>query len=370
MDQVANIAVEKRIRTELKQEITNAAASFKDSAKTPSHEEVLLFIKKFSVSVMSGKIIAVNPEQETRPNSKDFTFLFTYKEGEGRIDYYIVNSFLQRELAILETPELLYGLFATILIFTLLVVYMEKKKQALAMHQKYEKKQAEFRKVLEEHEAMALIGRMVATLAHEMKTPIATISNLVQILPARIRDKKFTDRFVTLTKEELGRAQQLINNLLAYGKEIEIDKEEWVSLTPLIAKVASKYTLQLNTPFSVDIFSDRFYLELLFDNLLRNSSGSGADKILINVLTDQTEDNSSVNILLEDNGTGFPENIDLNTLLDPFITFRARGTGLGLYLANKIVTAHEGKLSLYRMEHGAGVSILFPKKMVMIHGQA
>src|SRR5208283_6199718 len=64
MDQVANIAVEKRIRTELKQEITNAAASFKDSAKTPSHEEVLLFIKKFSVSVMSGKIIAVNPEQK------------------------------------------------------------------------------------------------------------------------------------------------------------------------------------------------------------------------------------------------------------------------------------------------------------------
>jgi signal transduction histidine kinase len=370
MDQVANIAVEKRIRTELKQEITNAAASFKDSAKNPSPEETLFFIKKFSVSVMSGKIIAVNPEQETRPNSKDFTFLFTYKEGEGRIDYYIVNSFLQRELAILETPELLYGLFATILIFTLLVVYMEKKKQALAMHQKYEKKQAEFRKVLEEHEAMALIGRMVATLAHEMKTPIATISNLVQILPARIRDKKFTDRFITLIKEELDRARQLINNLLAYGKEIEIDKEEWVSLSPLITKVASKYTLQLNIPFSVDIFSDKFYLELLFDNLLRNSSGSGADKIQLNVLTDQTENNSSVNILLEDNGAGFPENIDLNTLLDPFITFRARGTGLGLYLANKIVTAHEGKISLYRMEHGAGVSILFPKKMVMIHGQA
>jgi len=277
---------------------------------------------------------------------------------------------LQRELAILETPELLYGLFATILIFTLLVVYMEQKKQALAMHQKYEKKQAEFRKVLEEHEAMALIGRMVATLAHEMKTPIATISNLVQILPARIQDKKFTDRFITLIKEELDRARQLINYLLAYGKEIEIDKEEWVSLSPLITKVASKYTLQLNIPFSVEIFSDRFYLELLFDNLLRNSSGSGADKIQLNVLTDQTEDNSSINILLEDNGAGFPEKMDLNTLLDPFITFRARGTGLGLYLANKIVTAHEGKISLYRMEHGAGVSILFPKKMVMIHGQA
>jgi signal transduction histidine kinase len=247
---------------------------------------------------------------------------------------------------------------------------MEKKKQAVTMHQKYEKRQEEFRKVLEEQEALALIGRMVATLAHEMKTPIATISNLVQILPARIQDKKFTDRFVTLTKDELDRAQQLINNLLAYGKEIEVDKKEWVSLNALITKIASKYILQLKIPFSVEVFGDKFYLELLFDNILRNSCGAGANKIQLNVLTDQMEDNSSVNIILEDNGAGFPESADLNKLFDPFITFRARGTGLGLYLAKKIVTAHDGKISLYRMEHGAGISILFPKKMVMIHEQA
>jgi len=370
MDRVANIAVEKRIRNELRQEIANAAASFKDSARSYAPDEVILFIKKFSASVLSSKIIAVNPEQDTRPDSKDFTFLFTYEEGEGRIDYYIVNSFLQRELAILETPELLYGLFTTIFVFTFIVVYMEKKKQALAMHQQFEMKQAEFRKVLEEHEALALIGRMVATLAHEMKTPIATISNLVQILPARIRDEKFTDRFITLTKEELGRAQQLINNLLAYGKEIEIGNEEWVSLTPFITEVASKYTLQSNVPLSVEVYGDRFYLELLFDNLLRNSWRAGADKIQLKVLTGQAEDNSSAKILLEDNGTGFPAGADLDTLFDPFITFHSKGAGLGLYLANKIVTAHNGKISLYRMEHGAGVSILLPQKRIVIHEQS
>ena len=370
MDQVANIAVEKRIRNELRQEITNAAASFKDSARASTPDEVLLFIKKFSASVMSGKIIAVNPEQDSRPDIRDFTFLFTYEEGEGRIDYYIVNSFLQRELAILETPELLYGLFTTIFVFTFIIMYMEKKKQNLAMHQQFEMKQAEFRKVLEEHEALALIGRMVATLAHEMKTPIATISNLVQILPVRIRDEKFTDRFITLTKEELDRAQQLINNLLAYGKEIEIGNEEWVSLAPFITEVASKYTLQSNVPLSVELYGDKFYLEMLFDNLLRNSRWAGADKIQLKVLTGQVDDNSSAKILLEDNGTGFPAGADLDTLFDPFITFHSRGAGLGLYLANKIVTAHNGKISLYRMAHGAGVSILLPQKRIMTHEQA
>lgn len=282
----------------------------------------------------------------------------------------MLNSFLQRELAILETPELLYGLFTTIFVFTFIVVYKEKKKQATAMQQQFEIKQAEFRKVLEEHEALALIGRMVATLAHEMKTPIATISNLVQILPARIRDEKFTDRFITLTKEELGRAQQLINNLLAYGKDIEIGKEEWISLSAFIAEIASKYTLQLNAPFSVEVYGDRFYLELLLDNLLRNSWQAGADKIQLKVLTGQAEDNSSAKILLEDNGAGFAAGADLDTLFDPFITFRSRGAGLGLYLANKIVTAHNGKIILYRMERGAGVSILLPQKRIMMHEQA
>ncbi|MGO9138393.1 MAG: ATP-binding protein [Syntrophales bacterium] len=370
MDSFANIAVEKKIRSELKQEIEAAATSFKESDKTATPNEVLFFLKKFSSSSLSDKIIAVDSNEEKKVDSRNFSYLFTYTEGNGHIDYYIVNSFLDRELAILETPELMYGLFTTIFVFAFIVLYKEKKKQALVMQQQLEVKQAEFSKVLEEHEALALIGRMVATLAHEMKTPIATISNLVQTLPARIRDEKFTDRFITLTKEELGRAQQLINNLLAYGKEIEIGMEEWVSLTTLTAEMASKYTLQLNAPVSVDVYGDRFYLELLLDNLLRNSRQAGADKIQVKVLTDQAEDKYLAKILLEDNGAGFPAGADLGTLFDPFITFHSRGAGLGLYLANKIVTAHNGKISLHRMEHGAGVSISLPQRRIMMREQA
>jgi signal transduction histidine kinase len=173
-----------------------------------------------------------------------------------------------------------------------------------------------------------------------------------------------------LTKEELGRSQQLINNLLAYGKEIEVGNEEWISLTPLITEMASKYTLQLNAPLSVEVYGDKFYLELLFDNLLRNSWGAGADKIQLKVLNGQAEGNSSAKILLEDNGTGFPAGTDIETLFNPFITFHSRGAGLGLYLANKIVLVHNGNISLYRIEHGAGVSILLPQKRIMIHEQA
>jgi len=368
LDSYENIAVEKKIRNELRKEIEDAAASFKEFSRTSTPDEVLLFLRKFSASTALGnKIIAVSPDHEKKPESKDFTFLFTYKEGYASIDYYIVNSFLQAELDILETPELIFGIFTTIFVFALIVLYTEKRKHAESIQQQFEVKNAELKKVLEEHEAQSLLGRMVATLAHELKTPIATISNLVQILPTHIGDEKFTDRFIMLTKDELNRTQQLINNLLAYGKEITIGNEELVDLAPFIAGLAAQNAMQLDIPFSVEVYGDRFYLGLLFENLLRNSHEAGADKVQVKVSTGQVGNESSVSILLEDNGSGFPVGVDISTLFNPFITFQSRGAGLGLYLANKIATAHNGKMSLYRLKQGAGVSISLPRERTMIH---
>lgn len=366
MDRFENIAVEKKIRNELEQEIRSAATSFSNSATAPTPNEVYHFIREFSNSVLSGKVIAINPAQDKEPDRRNFSFLFTYGEGSNCIDYYIVNSFLNRELAILDIPELIYGLSTTVIIFIFIVLYTEKKKQTEALNQEFEVRHEEFRKVVEEHEALALLGRMAATLAHELKTPIATISNLVQVLPDRFGDEKFTDRFVTLMNEELSRTQQLINNLLAYGKEIVVERGEWIPLAPFLDEIARKNSLRLDPLPSVDISGDRFYLSLLFDNLIRNSKGAGADTSRVTVRTAQ--DAPVVEISIEDNGSGFPAATDLGALLDPFVTFHASGAGLGLYLANKVAMAHNGRISLYRREQGAGVALTLPRERVNIHG--
>jgi len=368
-DSYENIAVEKKIRSELKKEIEDAADSFKQFSRTPTPNEVVLFLKQFSASTaLSSKIIAVSPDRDTKPEDKDFSFLFTYKEGGAQLDYYIVNRFLQAELDILETPELVFGVFITIVVFTFIVLYTEKRKQAKAMQQQFDAEKAELKQVLAEHEAQSLLGRMVSTLAHELKTPIATISNLVQTLPERIRDETFTDRFIMLTREELNRTQQLINNLLAYGKEIAIRNEEWVDLAGLVAGQAVKNNMQLYLPVSVKVYGDVFYLGLLFENLLRNSHVAGADKVHVKIGADQTGNVLRATVSVEDNGRGFPIGVDIDTLLNPFITFQSRGAGLGLYLADKIAAAHDGKISLYRLERGAGVSISLPRERVMTHG--
>lgn len=81
MDSFANIAVEKKIRRELKQEIEAAATSFKEAYKTTTPDEVLFFLRKFSSSSLSDKIVAIDPNDEEKWIAEiSLTFLPIRKE--------------------------------------------------------------------------------------------------------------------------------------------------------------------------------------------------------------------------------------------------------------------------------------------------
>ena len=371
MDSFENIAVKKRMQKELEQEIRGAAISFKSFADNPTPKEVVNFIQYFSGSALNRKVLTNNPSLDKKPDSLKYSFLFSFKDGEERLDFYLINSYLEKEITVMAHQAIVFGLIMAIVVFTciiLYVMYWERRIQDRALYQKYEVKQAEFIKYLEEHEALALLGRMVASLAHELKTPIATISNLVQVLPDRTRDEKFINRFVALTGEELSRIQQLINNLLAYGKDIEVKDEEWLDFPTFLQEIAVKNSLQIEVPPLVEIYGDKFLLNLLFNNLLRNSKKEHAEMVHVKIRINTPEDSSS-EILLEDDGNGFTSGVDLNTLLRPFVTCHSSGAGLGLYLAKQVVTAHDGNISLYRLEHGAGVNVTLPRKRVKQHDQ-
>ncbi|HUI45384.1 MAG TPA: HAMP domain-containing sensor histidine kinase [Nitrospirota bacterium] len=189
---------------------------------------------------------------------------------------------------------------------------------------------------------------------------------MIHVLPSRLSDERFTERFVTLVREELDRTQQLIDNLLAYGKNIELRNEEWTAVTALMLPAANRYHLTVIPDPSVngEILGDQFYLDLFFQNVFRNSREAGADEVRVAFRVDQLAPETAADFTCEDNGVGYPETADLDELMSPFVTSRSRGSGLGLYLAKKIITAHDGTLSLYRKEKGAGVKVTLPGKRV------
>lgn len=359
------ILEEKKVRHATEVEIKNAISAFKDSVPNATPEQTINFLKEFTVSVMKDKVIA--NEGDNKPDNEEFKYLFTFSAGGKKIDLYIKKKYIREEIFDLDLTQLIEGIFSVIIVFTAIIIYTEKKRQALIMQQEFKNKHAALKKALEEQESMALLGRMTATLAHEIKTPIATISNLVHVLPFRISDEHFIKRFNILVKEELNRLQQLIDNLLIYGKEIAINDLQWIKLKPFIKEIADASGIEISSCEDVDIYADRFYMRLLFENLVRNSLQAGADKISIKINIPNSEEIQFAEILYEDNGNGFPEGCDLDKLIKPFVTYRPKGAGLGLFLAQKIVLAHGGTISLYRLPKGAGIRISMPKGKLRVN---
>jgi signal transduction histidine kinase len=363
-DSTEDATVEKRIRSTVEGNINNAVASFKESAVHPSSRDEENFIIKFVDTVMADKAVVRERASDRLPGTadQDLSFLFTLSGTDYSLDVYLRQKFLKSELALLDLPDYIIGIMTTIVVFSFTVYFTENKKRTLLMKQQFESKHAELHSALERQEALALVGRMSAALAHELKTPIGTISNLVQALPSRHTDEQFIKRFMTLTGEELNRTQQLIDNLLVYGKDIDILNEEWIPIKSFFTE-AVHTGLLLEIPDNYMIYGDKFYLGLLFKNLIRNSREAAARKMRVNVRIHQ-EKTALAEIVCEDDGNGFPLTADLEKLTAPFVTSRSRGGGLGLYLSKKVVMAHSGSLSLARMEKGARVVITVPLKRI------
>lgn len=364
VDRTENIAIEKSIRASVEDDIKKTLVLFNESALShrPSHEKS--FITKYIKTVMADKVVAYEHGPVSRPGVDEEDFLFTLSGRDYMLDVYLRDVYLKSEFTFLDVRAYA-GIAATIIFFTFTVYFLENRKKSLVMKRQFAEKHAQLNTALQQHEALALLGRMSAALAHELKTPIASISNLLQTFPSRRADEQFVKRFIELMGEELNRTQQLIDNLLAYGKEIDVRNSEWTAIGDFLKKAATSGII-VDIPTKFMIFGDKFYLELLFKNLLRNSREAGADRIKINLDAGPEDTASNAEIACEDNGAGFSPTADLEKLTDPFVTSRSRGGGLGLYLAKKIATAHGGSLSLQRMKKGARLIITLPMSSVRI----
>ncbi len=364
-DSTENVAVEKKIRARMESEIRDTLASFRASAVHPAAGDEKNFLMHFITTVMADRLVVRDRGGAgPAPAAGDAAtaYLFTVDGDQYALDVYLRKDYLKAELALLDVPDYIAGILSTVVVFGFLVYLSESRKRTRLLKQQFESKQAEFTSALERQEALALVGRMSASLAHELRTPLGTISNLVQVLPSRRGDEQFIKRFTTLASEELNRTQQLIDNLLIYGKDIGVLNEEWIPVRRFFEDAASGRVV-LDMPDGMMLYGDRFYLSLLFKNLVRNASEAGADKVLVKALL-PGEHPASAMIVCDDNGGGFPLSADLDKLTDPFVTSRSRGSGLGLYLSKKIATAHGGSLSLVRKEKGARVVLTIPRKRI------
>ena len=214
-------------------------------------------------------------------------------------------------------------------------------------------------------------GEVARRLAHEIKNPLTPIQ-----LSAERLQFKLADKLSNGDADMLARGTQTIINQVQAMKRMVDDFRDYarlpapevapLDLNELIREVLGLYessSATIETELADDlgpILGDATQLRQIIHNLLRNAEDAleGRDGSRIVIRTTQGSRHAWLSIA--DNGPGFPVEL-LPRIFEPYVTTKARGTGLGLPIVKKIVDEHQGSIEISNApEGGARIDIRLP----------
>ncbi|MBU1101801.1 MAG: hypothetical protein KKA84_15495 [Bacteroidetes bacterium] len=229
---------------------------------------------------------------------------------------------------------------------------------------------------LHQKDKMASLGKLIAGVAHEVKTPLAIIKTRIQIWQKKISSinekdlgESFSNESMQMVINEINRLSNLVNRLLIFSKPVN-EHFKATNVNQIILTLLDLYknklfldNIEINLKLEEslpDINVDPDKIEQVIINLLTNSVESITSDGVINIQTNRN--NGYMVVTISDNGMGIPVNVQKN-VLDPFFTTKDKGTGLGLSIAYEIVKAHRGKIEFSSNESvGSEFRIFLPIK--------
>jgi signal transduction histidine kinase len=225
---------------------------------------------------------------------------------------------------------------------------------------------------LEEQDRLVSLGLLSASVAHELNTPLAVLNGSIeklietspdaQTLNRLERMQRVTQRLRRISESLVDFARVRKQNMEPLALRALID-EAW-SLVAIDEKASAvELVNEIGAEDQVVGNSDR--LAQVFVNLLRNSLNAveaGRGRIVIRSRRGERQGETGIVVGVEDNGPGIPADV-LPDIFEAFVTTRldARGTGLGLTVAEGIVAQHGGSITASnRAEGGACLEVWLP----------
>ena len=222
---------------------------------------------------------------------------------------------------------------------------------------------------LERRERLKSIGILAAGMAHEIKNPLTAISTFVEYLPQKYQDPQFLSEFQRIVRGEIGRIQNIVQDLLDFSKPRPALKET-ANLNQIIRDVltllskdflAQGVSTSLRPcPGAESVQIDTAQMKQALLNIIMNSldamkqKGGGQLDIAVNQLPD------GISIEVTDTGCGIGAD-KIERIFDPFYTQKDMGTGLGLAITHSIIEQHRGKIRVHsRIGEGTKVIIILP----------
>jgi signal transduction histidine kinase len=235
---------------------------------------------------------------------------------------------------------------------------------------------------LNRSERLAAVGQLVASVAHEIGTPLHSIAWHVQALAEEPGVTPEMKKRVTVIDEQLTRVVRIIQDLLSSTRQRR-PEPAWLPVEQVISPAAvlmepafhaKEIALTVEIPVNLPLVwadAEKMHQVLVnvFANALAATPAHGAVRVLVGTHAASPEeldrgrrmaDTMSplvITVAVQDTGCGMPE-ADLQKAFEPFFTTKAvgKGTGLGLFLSRETVLAHGGSLVL-ESETGRGTTV-------------
>ena len=229
-----------------------------------------------------------------------------------------------------------------------------------------ERARAFLQDALRRAEAMSAMGALVAGVAHEVRNPLFAMTATLDGLEAAA-GREPSARLLATLRRELDRINQLMGELLEYGKppESAMASEPLAPVLSLAvrnclpAAQRASVELELAAPLDLGVLAMQpGRLAQVFQNLIDNAVQHSAAGACVRI--EAALEGGFIEVRVLDRGAGFRED-DLRHVFEPFFTRRPGGTGLGLSLVQRIVEQHGGSVvASNRAGGGAQMAVRLP----------
>jgi PAS domain S-box-containing protein len=227
-------------------------------------------------------------------------------------------------------------------------------------------------------EKLASLGKLSATIAHEINNPMAAVLTYIKLMAKLVARNKFTperradiSRYLATMASETARCGEIVKNLLAFSRQSKItiennSIEEIIEKTLILISHDLKIKgIRLKKDIEANLSKvqcDFKQIQQILLNLVSNASEAMAQNGTLTVSARHSEQKGLLEVKVSDTGCGIPEE-NLENIFEPFFTTKeeGKGVGLGLSVTYGIITGHNGSIEVEsELEKGSTFTVYLP----------
>lgn len=217
-------------------------------------------------------------------------------------------------------------------------------------------------------ERLAAIGQMASIVSHEIKNPLAVISNSVYLIKARLGENIEPKilKNINIIEGEIKQANGIIEEILGYARSRE-QILTVVDLTLYTKEILSSYPIPSNIKVETSFYGEPLYIKIDIEEMkqaIRNIMGNAFEVMPEGgtfIVKTKLEEGKAL-LSLRDSGPGISPEIQ-KKIFTPFFTTKARGTGLGLAVVKKVALRNKAEIILSsQVGKGTKITLLFKRE--------